>query len=68
MAGDHWISDMKLASSLKGRPLTWTKTVKKMTVIMAVRNISLMGKWSLFSRKPREKAMAPLRPPYAMIN
>lgn len=39
-----------------------------MTVMMAVRNISLMGKWSLFSRKPREKAMAPRRPPYAMMN
>lgn len=42
---------------------TWTKTVKKMTVMMAVRNISLRGKSSFFNRKPREKAMAPRRPP-----
>lgn len=39
-----------------------------MTVMMAVRNISLLGKCSFFSRKPSEKAMAPRRPPYAMMN
>lgn len=41
--------------------LTCTKTVKKMTVMMAVRNMCFIS--LLVSRNPSEKAIAPRRPP-----
>ncbi len=53
---------------LSADSLTCTKTVKKMTVMVAVRNMSFMGKSSLDSRNANEKAMAPLNPPYATMN
>lgn len=45
--------------------LTCTNTVKNITVIIAVRNIFLLG---LCNKYPKEKAMAPRKPPYAIMN
>ena len=47
---------------------TWTNTVKKTTVMMAVRNMFFLVKCSGDSRYTRENAIAPRRPPYATMN
>lgn len=53
-------------NGLPPKSFTCTKTVKRMTTMVVVMKRRFFGKSSI--RNTREKQIAPLRPPYAMMN